>query len=311
MLKALACYLTYPKKLKKLPCSEKNNLIIEKHKLEINDTSPINGSIVDYKNNDYLFVFRICKNKNKKSYIGLSILDENFKQKVDHIIVNTNTSSAEDPRVFKNGDEYFLIYNDVLPIKHFCRAMYIAKLDKNFKIEYKTCLDLHIKPVEKNWVPFTKDNKIFLSYNPMPHKVMHLKDPSKNDLIHLCFENNPCFSRFFWEYGTPRGGTPAILIDDMYLSFFHSCFGKREQKWYVMGAYLYDSNEPYKVKKVSKHPIIFGMRKNIYCAFPSGISHKQKDGKDQIIVSYGENDQTTNILVIDKDTLFSNMKDVY
>ncbi|NGX56599.1 MAG: hypothetical protein K1060chlam5_00842 [Candidatus Anoxychlamydiales bacterium] len=309
MLREFLTYVTYPKKIKKAPHGEHNNLVIDKYKISINDVSPINGSIVEY-NNDYLFIFRINEKKDK-TYLGICLLDEKFKQKTPYKVIDSNTSTAEDPRIFKNGSSYFIVYNDKLSIKHFCRAMFIAKLDENFNIEYKTCLDLHIKAVEKNWVPFVDNNKILLSYNPMPHKVMHLKDPKINNLLHLCYENNPCFSRFFWDYGTPRGGTPAILIDDMYLSFFHSSFGKSDPKWYVMGAYLYDSKEPYKVKKVSKHPIIFGKRKSIFSVFPCGIAIRKKNKKNQIIISYGENDIITNALVIDKDKLYSQMKDVY
>jgi predicted GH43/DUF377 family glycosyl hydrolase len=189
--------------------------------------------------------------------------------------------------------------------------MFIAKLDKNLDIEYTTCLDIHIKSIEKNWVPFAHKNKIFLSYNPMPHKIMQLNDPKVNDLIHHCYENNPCFSRFFWDFGTPRGGTPSIEVDNMFLSFFHSSFGKRKQKWYVMGAYLHEAKPPFKVKKVSKYPIIFGKRKSIFSVFPCGIVLRKKADVDQIIISYGENDITSNILVMNKDLLLDSLKDVY
>ena len=51
----------------------------------------------------------------------------------------------------------------------------------------------------------------------MPHKILRLNNLQKNDLTHLVFEDG-CFTRFFWKWGEPRGGTPAKLIDGKYLS---------------------------------------------------------------------------------------------
>lgn len=46
----------------------------------------------------------------------------------------------------------------------------------------------------------------------------------------------------FWQWGEMRGGTPALLVGDRYLSFFHSS-GRLSHKHiitYVMGAYTFE-----------------------------------------------------------------------
>ncbi len=301
-------YFSFPKELKKVPLSEKKGLVLDIKNINLKNINPVNTSIEKYLNNDYIIAYRI-REKNS-DFIGIAILDENFKVKKEPIKIDVKSTKAEDPRIFKYKNEYFLLYNDILPIKHYCRVMKIAKLTKDFKVEYQTSLDLHIKPVEKNWVPFVKDNKLLLSYNLMPHKVMELEDTRKNSLIHYTYENNPCFSRFFWDWGEPRGGTPAKLVNGEYLAFFHSCFGKKK-KWYVMGAYTYQANPPYKVTKVSKYPILFGKIKNTRIVFPCGFIEQKENNKNLIYVSYGENDSISKIVVIDKEKLYESMQKVY
>ncbi|OGN65040.1 MAG: hypothetical protein A2888_03275 [Chlamydiae bacterium RIFCSPLOWO2_01_FULL_28_7] len=189
--------------------------------------------------------------------------------------------------------------------------MHISKLNEKFDIEFKTNLDLHIKPIEKNWVPFNDGNNFMFAYGLVPHKIMMLKNFKKNDLHHLTFENNPCLSRFYWNFGDPRGGTPAKLVDDSYLAFFHSSFGKNKKKMnYVMGAYIFDKNPPYKIKKISNFPIFFESFDKTRIVFPAGFVIKKIYGKDYIYLSLGINDSSSKILVIDKEKLFSHMKDV-
>jgi hypothetical protein len=48
--------------------------------------------------------------------------------------------------------------------------------------------------------------------------------------------------KYKWKWGEMRGGTPALLVGDKYLSFFHSSgrLWHRHVITYVMGAYLFD-----------------------------------------------------------------------
>ncbi|NGX63309.1 MAG: Lipoyl synthase [Candidatus Anoxychlamydiales bacterium] len=196
--------------------------------------------------------------------------------------------------------------------EHFARTMYLAKINRyTFEIDYKTPLDQHIKAIEKNWVPFISEDNLLLAYNLVPHKILQITDLKSNSLKHLVFPNM-CFSRFFWKWGEPRGGTPAKLIGDEYLAFFHSSFGKNKKKmFYVMGAYTFQKDPPYKVTKVSKFPILLGPTKKTRVYFPTGFVVKKENDKDIIYLSYGENDQISKIAIIDKEKLFENMQKVY
>ncbi len=305
-------FLSYPKILREVEKADKIGIVQQIKEIKIqNINNPINACIEDYKDNNFILSFRI--NDQSSTYIAVSLLDQNLNEIKSYNKIDIQSSTAEDARIFKFKNDYFLIYNDKLPIQHLCRAMHLAKLnDQTFKIEYKTVLDQHIKVIEKNWVPFIFQDKLFLAYSLMPHKIMELQDPSKNILKHWIFPNNPCFSRFFWKWGKPRGGSPAKLVDGEYLAFFHSSFGKnKKKKFYVMGAYTFQAYPPYKITKVSNFPIILGKSKKIRVYFPTGFVVKNENGKDFIYLSYGENDLISKIAIIDKEKLFENMKTVY
>ena len=59
--------------------------------------------------------------------------------------------------------------------------------------------------------------------------------------------------------GELRGGTPP-LDGDQYLGFFHSYFRTEDfdiKIWYVMGAYAFEKDPPFRMIGISKEPIIF------------------------------------------------------
>jgi len=303
-------FFSSDKKLKNVSKADKIGIVKEIKDIKIkNVKNPLNVSIENYSDN-YILAFRV--NENKSSYIGISFLDKNFNEIGNFKKIDVQTTSAEDPRIFKFKNDYFLLYNDKLPIEHFSRAMHLAKINlKNFNIDYKTVLDQHLKIVEKNWVPIIAQDNLLLAYKLMPHKIMQLEDLKKNSLKHLIFPNTS-FSRFFWKWGSPRGGTPAKIVDGKYLAFFHSSYGKsKKNKTYVMGAYTFDVKAPYKVRKVSSFPLILNSSKKARIYFPTGFVVKKENDKDMIYLSYGENDKDSKIAIIDKEKLFANMKDVY
>lgn len=60
-----------------------------------------------------------------------------------------------------------------------------------------------------------------------------------------------------WRYGELRGGTPALLVRGEYLTFFHSkrrVHGRRMT--YFVGAYTFQSDFPFGITSISKHPIV-------------------------------------------------------
>ncbi|MGL4347916.1 MAG: hypothetical protein ACRCSV_00435 [Chlamydiales bacterium] len=261
------------------------------------------------------------------SYIGITALDKNFHPKGYPAILDTSSEFSEDPRCTYVGDECYLIFNDCSSystIRDF-RSMRVAQIDlSRYKLKTIHNLDIQMQPIEKNWIPFAVRNeegaKLFLSYTINPHKILKLFNPVHNKLEHLplhqlSWVDNP------WEqnWGLLRGGTPAILVGDEYLAFFHSRFIDRETKlaWYVMGAYTFASTPPFQLQSISPHPILFqGIYQttvrntessHLRCIYPSGIVFAKEGDKEVIYVACGENDRAIKILTFDKQKLLDDL----
>ena len=122
-------------------------------------------------------------------------------------------------------------------------------------------------------------------------------------------------------WGGLRGGTPAQKVGDEYLAFFHSSFRDRNGIiWYCMGAYTFEDQPPFRITKISNYPILF---EGIYgtppmntadpmkrVIFPSGFVVEERNGKEVIHLSCGENDASVKIITLDKNTLLRGMKKI-
>lgn len=139
---------------------------------------------------------------------------------------------------------------------------------------------------EKNWTFFEYQGRILFSYWPCPHIVCEFD--LENNEIKVLYNNE---ESVHWPWGEIRGGTPPVLTDEGYVTFFHSCFDYNKDRIYSIGIIIFDSKPPFKIKKISKHPCIIG-KPDCYktsgwlITFPCGAVF---DGTDWLL-SYGLHD---------------------
>jgi predicted GH43/DUF377 family glycosyl hydrolase len=315
--------MPFPIDLYGIPFADKQGIILDVKNVPVRDIkAPYNAALIKGGNWDYLLIFRYDikkKWKLKNNYIGCVELDKNFEQKEDFKNIDTTSNFSNDPRLFKAGSRFFLVYNDIVSLGSRDRIIKIAELDvSNFQLNYITDLDRKIKKTEKNWTPFSYQNnsaeEIYFIYTIDPQIVLKLENPRENKLKDINFDSNPI--NFPWYWGIPRGGTHAELIDGEYLSFFHSSFTDRNGKhWYVMGAFTFEANPPFRVTGVSPHPLLFkgiyssphskGSSSRLRCIFPTGLVLSEDDSK--ILVSCGENDSAVKIITFDKKALLKSL----
>lgn len=323
--------IVYPHQFNNVICSELLGIVKEVRNVKIDSVfAPYNASIIEKEGGGYYLFFRYDEPRNFwrtaafYSYIGFAELDENFSvcKVVDKI--NTGSQFSEDPRVVKVGKSLYLSWNDVTSEEALCRSIHVGKWDPvKSKLEYITDLQQYISPVEKNWVPFENKenagNSLSFVYGIYPHKIINLPNPEINEISHLHHKGYNGLHPLHWTrlWGEIRGGTTARLIDREYISFFHSSFLEGGKRWYVMGAYTFESKAPYKITSISQYPILFP---GIYnseivntadaskcCIFPAGIAVEEKDGEILLHVSCGENDAATKIVTIDYKRLKNSM----
>lgn len=141
---------------------------------------------------------------------------------------------------------------------------------------------------EKNWVWFFPNDRPHLIYLTQPHTVVPFGPFLDSKQPYVTKEINP-----LWMHGIPRGGTPPVLVDDEYWSFFHSStpwIGKKRR--YHMGAYAFQSTPPYRITKMSSMPLLSGSKQDKWfegkplVVFPNGAI--LKDGMWTVV--FGLND---------------------
>lgn len=235
----------------------------------------------------------------------------------------------QDGRLFKYNGKLYILYGD-------CNDLNFPRHENPFALhkEYMNVAELKFEnnkftvtnPIklsyvqrlnhqrrEKNWVPFEWNGKLLLSYYPFPHEIMEA-DLSTGICHHLCTTS----SAINWKWGEVRGGTPATLIADEYLSFFHSSIPlktrtskKIRKPHYFMGAYTFSSQPPFEMKRISPCPIIAeGMYTPtnylLLVIFPCG----HFVSGNNVYVSYGKNDCEIWIAKIPLQHLLSSLKKV-
>jgi predicted GH43/DUF377 family glycosyl hydrolase len=253
------------------------------------------------------------------SHVGCIHLDAHFEPlEKEFSKIETQSAFSEDARFFQNGDRHFLIYNDLVSdcVNH--RGIRIGAIDVKKKcLEYVTSLNVDSSRMEKNWTPFSHRGEIHFLHTIDPQKILALPDPRKNLLREYSVSPS---SQLEWtdKWSALRGGTPAVRIDDEYLAFFHSSFDDRKGIiWYVCGAYTFASSHPFKLSRISPHPILF---KGIYdtvhqtlanprvrALYPTGLICEKGD---LIHVSCGENDSGIKIVTMDKQKLLASLREV-
>jgi predicted GH43/DUF377 family glycosyl hydrolase len=290
-----------------------------------------NPSLIPYRDG-YLLSFRIQDRwyyglgkdspRQNTSYIGVAKLGWDLKVEKGSVqILNIYSpeisSTAEDGRLLWIGDRIFLVYNDLPPKPAFGGfALYFAELiekeggfvlkerGKHLQYPFST-------QVEKNWVPFVSEGKLFFIYSDFPRVVLEA------DLeTGICREVDRSVSDWEWKWGVVRGGTPGCLIGDSYLTVFHSVLpvranygeeGNLEGRNYGMGAYLFEKEFPFRVKGFIPVPlgqlIDYTERNSSRVVFPGGLV----TDKFSIHVAWGKNDREIYITSFNRKKLLDSI----
>ena len=182
---------------------------------------------------------------------------------------------GEDPRVLiVNDDTILIVRSDISTVPYRLRLEYLQYVkgntdkDDHFKFLNDTILqppnyDVNKNNNQKNWSPFltktTKQLQFIYSLHERFTIIRQISDkPNHMEIV----SDVPLDGKVeqLWQYGQPRGGTPARQLGKShYLSFFHSrAFTPNTANWFslYMGAYIFtsDENKPYEMIAMSRVP---------------------------------------------------------
>ena len=261
-----------------------------------------------------------------ESIIGLVWLNDDFSPASEPCILDFESlpTLAEDARLVEVGNDLYIVYsanvNEVVTDSGF--RMWIAKLvyeGGKFTLTHKQQLsqfpEENPERREKNWIPFDFYGYLCLSYSISPHRVFLPLEET-----HRCYTIGETKANIHWRWGDLRGGTPAVIIDDRYLSFFHSWIDMSSLQsageitsHYFIGAYTFSKYPPFEITHISPKPIVakgFYSGENypyfwkpISAVFPCGILVE----KNAVWMTYGRQDHEIWVAKMDKKRLLQSL----
>ena len=324
-------------KFKGLPYLDDMGIIVTSELLHIEEyPHAFNASFIEL-NDNYLIVFRQDTKKNAHSMpmtitMAQACADKEFKSFNKLHAYKTEQSGAHDGRLFSFNNELYLLFtyllykgdvklqDDILVETQYMQQA-LARLDEYGDIMTVRELQYGEQKKEKNWTPFNYRDQsqiphLYFFYKFNPKEIIHLhksgyieqvvKDQKKSESLVVLWER---------QWGEIRGGTPAIQIDDEYVTFFHSSFKHKKKTWYVCGALTFENQPPFAIKRISRCPIL---AHNFYTAissdkrlfspdalvlFPCGLQCKD----NYLYVLCGENDIAMRLIILDTRLLMESL----
>ncbi|HSX11597.1 MAG TPA: hypothetical protein VLF94_07785 [Chlamydiales bacterium] len=301
--------------------------IVTSRQIKIPDyPNAYNPSLIPYKGG-YLLSFRFiskCPEKFRNDFrtdvslIGVARLDKNFKlsEKTVQLLNITSYSSqfsltAEDARLLNVGDRILIFFNDLPSVQTSGTfAMYFGELIEErgmfvLKGPAKALNYSRALPIEKNWSPFSSGDRLYMIYSSQPRVILEVD-------LHTgyCHEVERASFNWHWNLGEIRGGTPACLVNDTFLTFFHSCFPAKIPKGraYVMGAYTFDKDPPFSVRTLTPRPLgdlaDYTQDNASKVVFPGGLVVQDR----WIHVAWGKADKQIFITTFDREKLLASME---
>jgi len=257
--------------------------------------------------------------------IGLVYLNEEFEPEGEPKFLKFLSpdpyclAKRQDPRLIEVNGNLHIVYNNA--IEGEVRRMLVARIDQrgdDFFVDSSDCMidfegQREVRS-EKNWVPFAFENQLYLSYSLVPHKVFFPRiGENRCELAFLSL------SAFKWNWGVLRGGTPALLIGDEYLAFFHCSKSMATQHskcksipHYFMGAYTFSAKPPFHLTRISPEPIVgknfykgpaYKTWKPLRVVFPGGFVSDDRF----IWIVYGRQDHESWMVKLDKKQLLDSL----
>lgn len=219
-----------------------------------------------------------------KNAHNISVVQE-FVKRQNFVKDNTLQSIkfiAEDSRLFvsKSNRIYFTFCRRFKKTIPELQMAYAEAIYRNNSFQMSPIVDIKFnefaKSDQKNWCPFDYNGRMLFVSQVQPHRIIGLtSDPldaiSKEEsslTLTASILSTEAFtisltniSNIMWKYGDMRGGTPPVYIgDNRYLSFFHSSTdiipGGAGVQTYNFGAYVFDSQPPFAIRAMSRHPIV-------------------------------------------------------
>jgi predicted GH43/DUF377 family glycosyl hydrolase len=268
-----------------------------------------NGALVRY--GERLIVVLRCHNDRtaydtdlwhpcKRSELWAVWLDEETLQPTSFRKLDIPLGNCEDPRCVVHDGKLHVFFTHFEQEHGNRYDPYVAVCNEQMDV-----VDLHRiglfgrAETEKNWGFFIYEGCWHALYSYEPSwQIVAFDQHWRGFLIHQ--------TKIDWgfRFGELRGGTPPVLVDGKYWSFFHSVWihPDANRRIYSAGACCFGGKTPFAPEGVSTFPLITpdlsdcGWVRHGRIVFPCGAIFDER--KREFIISYGYNDSTLRLDVI-------------
>lgn len=205
----------------------------------------------------------------------------------------------EDPRCLWHNGNIHICFSSWRKTWNYKPLMRLVSLNDDWTFKEEIPLDFGGNGkgvIQKNWQYFSHEEKLHFVYWYDPFQVVE---------GHSIYEGKS----LKWSYGDVRGGTPPVLVDGVYYTFFHSRTDGGRAKYY-MGCMSFEGKTPFKPISMTKKPLLTATNKepSLHWAplvtFPCGSLFK--DGR--WCVSLGINDVNCALVDYQHDELIKLME---
>lgn len=222
--------------IKKFNIIDDHNLKIVQKKLK-NNQWVYNPSLIDINKTIYRVSHKTYCKKRKNKNSSNSNLPDQYIIYVNNSNVADIIYDGEDPRSILINDTIYLLYNKYKPNSK--QYIYNTNNKKEYEIKYSENRD------EKNWVPFTKNNNLYLIHTVNPLKILHI-NYNNGDIINVI--------KHKYNYNIKedklRGGSNLVKFNNYYLGVGHKTI--LPQRIYYHFFYLISDAYPFNLIKISK-----------------------------------------------------------
>lgn len=288
------------------------------------------GSYQNAEDSDFILQVLPASRPRKTDEMGLIFLNKDMEPEGPVYILDIHHHHGlrafhqQDPRLIEVAGHVYVVYSNMIensetPI----RRVFVAEIffdgdhfsvgEPDYLCYFEGAGD---RRVEKNWVPFDYEGKLFLAYSLNPHRIFYPLLGTGS-----CVTMASTTSSVLWDFGELRGGTPALFDEERreYIAFFHSSkrmLSKQSegQKMihYFMGAYTFSAKPPFAITYISPRPIVgknfyngpaYNTWKPLRVVFPCGLIANER----YLWVTYGRQDHELWIAKLDKKGLYKSL----
>jgi predicted GH43/DUF377 family glycosyl hydrolase len=311
------------------------SVIEEIHDVELSGYGTYNPGVIDLgdrylvvtreKASSFMDYIQLKLQGKRRNVIKITEIDEDFKQIGESRLLlpskENGLKKVSDPRLFKHMGEIYMIFCDhsaggsVQTLAKLIKKEGSWHVDSILHLSFDGSNDFYekgfvSKGIEKNWMPFSHNDKLYVVYLLEPdNMVIDVDIKTGNSRLVSSTENT-----FISKFSPLRGGCPPVFDHDLdeYLTLYHICYTGRgsytsiPKKVYICGACTFSKEAPFMVTGRSSGPFyqenLYNNRQKI--VFPTALIKKG----DYYLMFYGEDDTRIKVAKIRREVMIGAIK---